>query len=366
VNIKSVEELGQLAKAGWEHWTDLGMIKPTYYKYYGADYVMLSYTYECQLKPPAEWNFVERVSRGLILCRRTGHVITRPFDKFWNHSQVEVPNAPIKRIYEKMDGSLLLSYFVPHRLHPFGCTKGSFSSEQAVVGSDWLRIRYDTTGFRRDLTYLFEIIYKDNRIVVDYGIREELVLLAIRENATGKYFEWDDVKQFALTYGFGLPQIYIFDSPEVLEKSCKTLHGNAEGYIVEFENGKRVKYKGDEYLRIHRLLSGISFKNTLAAYAEGRFAHYMSDVPDMYQELVQSYVDEIEQKIQKIKDDVESLWIIAPKTSRKDYAEWVMREAKDYFPYMFNKWCDQDMTRSILKKEFKKRALDEKVIPLAE
>ncbi len=37
----------------------------------------------------------------------------------------------------------------------------------------------------KDKTYLFEIIYPENRIVIDYGDSDDLILLSIINNETG-------------------------------------------------------------------------------------------------------------------------------------------------------------------------------------
>ncbi|MET9842806.1 hypothetical protein ABZZ01_34320, partial [Streptomyces virginiae] len=56
-------------------------------------------------------------------------------------------------------------------------SKGSFISAQAV----WAQRRLDgadTAALHPGTTYLAEILYPQNRIVVDYGDRRDLVLLA--------------------------------------------------------------------------------------------------------------------------------------------------------------------------------------------
>lgn len=72
--IRSIEDIQQLAMAGLRDW-----------KFYGdvvvraeGDLLIFNYTELAQYK--AEWNFFERVSRGLIINARTGEVVARPFD----------------------------------------------------------------------------------------------------------------------------------------------------------------------------------------------------------------------------------------------------------------------------------------------
>ncbi len=63
---------------------------------------------------------------------------------------------------------------------------GPSPAEQALRANAMLQTKYASALARLspDKTYLFEIIYPENRIVVNYGDVEELVLLAIIDNAT--------------------------------------------------------------------------------------------------------------------------------------------------------------------------------------
>ncbi len=73
-------------------------------------------------------------------------------------------------VYEKMDGSLGILYWIDDK--PFLATRGAFESEQAIKGTELLRKHQNLNKLNRNYTYLFEIIYPSNRIVVDYGAEE--------------------------------------------------------------------------------------------------------------------------------------------------------------------------------------------------
>ena len=64
--------------------------------------------------------------------------------------------------------------------------RSRLTSEQATRATDLYRRKY--TEFRPNpgLTYLFEIIYPGNRIVVDYGATEDLILLAVIDHRKPK------------------------------------------------------------------------------------------------------------------------------------------------------------------------------------
>ena len=145
-----------------------------------------NYTAKCQYAPL--WTPETRHCRGLIV-HDDGRIVARPFPKFFNfeeHSRSEIAFSKPFTVAEKIDGSLGV-------LYPDGdgwaiASRGSFTSPQAQHGTAILRERHSDFRPFDGLTYLFEIIYPENRIVVDYGKRRELVLLAVIETATGRDF----------------------------------------------------------------------------------------------------------------------------------------------------------------------------------
>jgi hypothetical protein len=68
---------------------------------------------------------------------------------------------------------------------------------------------------------MFEIIYPENRIVLDYGERQDLVLLAGRNRFTGEYLPFGEVRELAERYGFALPRVYEFAEIEALLKDLE-------------------------------------------------------------------------------------------------------------------------------------------------
>lgn len=101
-----------------------------------------------------------KACRGLIVDAENW-IVQRPFEKFFSIEQLE----PFD-VYDKLDGSLGILYWVGDE--PAIATRGSFISDQAKRGTEFLRARKDLNLDRR-YTYLFEIIYPENRVVVNYG-----------------------------------------------------------------------------------------------------------------------------------------------------------------------------------------------------
>lgn len=216
-----------------------------------GDLVLLSYTDAAH--HAAEWSYLERVSRGLIINKVTGEIVARPFDKFFHWLEGgRRASGHIVTVMEKLDGSLGILY----RANGYKITtKGDFNSAQASWATEYLNTKYNLKRLPDELTLLFEIIYPGNRVILDYGAREDLVLLAARNRFTGAYLPfYPDLYELAKWYGFNLPQTYPFNNlREILAETGTTKH---EGWVVEFSDHQRFKFKGDYYLEQALLLAG--------------------------------------------------------------------------------------------------------------
>lgn len=158
--ISSIEELQQLVVSGETNWHQYGVVNTKEYD------DLILFNYGTIFRPYHRWTFFERISRGLILNKHTGEVVARPFDKFWNWGEKGwKPKGDIKHVYAKEDGSLGILY--RHNGEYCIATRGSFTSPQALRATKILQKNYGLTTLWDDWTLLFEIIYPENRIVVD-------------------------------------------------------------------------------------------------------------------------------------------------------------------------------------------------------
>ncbi|MBC7774546.1 MAG: T4 RnlA family RNA ligase [Phycisphaerae bacterium] len=277
------------------------------------------YNYAAKTQYEQLWNEVTLACRGFILDSQ-GRVVARPFPKFFNlseHDPSELPDEPFE-VFEKMDGSLGILYWVDDQ--PYIATRGSFSSDQAKHATALLHERYTGTfsQLRRDVTYLFEIIYPDNRIVVDYGFTDELYLLGIIDNSTGQELPNDP------GLGFPLPRQH-----EGLT-DWRHLHhqpdsGNREGFVLRFQNGLRVKVKFEEYVRLHRLITGVSNVTVWEHLAAGRsLDELLERVPDEFYNWVQQVVAELQSQFSAIEFACQAAFKVLE--TRKDTALYFLTQ----------------------------------------
>ena len=215
------------------------------------------YNYTPKTQYDRVWNELTLACRGLILDEEY-NIVARPFGKFFNLGEMEnqvIPNEPFE-VFEKLDGSLGILYW--HEGKPFIASRGSFSSEQALVATELLHTQYAHVIPQLDptKTYLFEIIYPENRIVVDYGAERKLVLLAVIDNQTG--IDVLETQHHAFLKEGGFEIVKRYDGLNDLQLLKTQEEENKEGFVVRFQSGYRLKVKFEEYQRIHRIVTGVS------------------------------------------------------------------------------------------------------------
>src|SRR4051794_7418638 len=168
---------------------------------------LLIYNYTNKTQFDNKWNNETLHCRGLIMDSKR-NIIARPFPKFFNVEQHTdpIPVEPFE-VFDKLDGSLGILYHAGDT--PQLATRGSFTSDQAIKGTEILHGRYPIVRFYTSWTFLFEIIYPANRIVVDYGPIEDIYLLTAINTATGEEMPYDDL--YAFSVETGLPVVERFD-----------------------------------------------------------------------------------------------------------------------------------------------------------
>ncbi len=197
------------------------------------------------------WNEITILARGLILDERRERVVATPFPKFWNLGErgESIPDLPFE-VFTKEDGSLIILWHDGNVWRT--ATKGSLDSDQARAAAAWIGDR-DLSALVPGSTYLAEYVAPTNRIVVPYE-REELVLLAAYDEG-GLEFGYTLLADTADQLAWRLVERHAFDSITDLVEHTERLPATAEGFVLLFADGTRLKIKGDEYKRVHALIS---------------------------------------------------------------------------------------------------------------
>ena len=249
-----------------------------------------------------------------------GTVVARPFPKFFNHGQPGAPEvdlaAPV-RVTDKADGSLGVIY--PDGTGGFAvATRGSFASDQALHATAVLRDRYGHWAPPAGLTVLVEIIYPGNRIVLDYGDLDDLVLLGAVDLGTGATYGPEAVPDWPG------PVVESFAYPTLADALAAPPRAGREGLVVWFpDTDLRVKLKYEEYVRLHRIVTGLNARVVWEGI--GDLDALVEPLPDEFHPWVRtvaaSLLAEADARAATIEEAYRSIMAgLADGWSRKDFA----------------------------------------------
>ncbi len=215
-----------------------------------------------------------RECRGTTYDACTGRVIARKFHKFFNIGErletqphlIDWARPHVRLV--KADGSLMTPLVLAGKVRwssKMGVTKVSAPVEAfAETHSGYSRLAQDAATL--GVTPLFEWCSSEvQRIILDYP-ESRLVLLALRETVSGRYWPQDDVETYARS--FGVPSIDRVPGSVTDHVAYRTeLAGltGVEGEVVAFATGERYKAKTAEYLRFHRALAGLAQEKDVLA-----------------------------------------------------------------------------------------------------
>jgi RNA ligase len=247
-----------------------------------------------------KWDDVTLQCRGLVTGTE-GNVVARPFKKFFNLEENKHTPTSDFEVFDKMDGSLGIMF--KYNGEMVCATRGSFTSDQSKWMTEFAQKYNYQDIIVEGFTYLFEIIYPENRIVVNYDGQEKLVLLGIINTETGEEVPYNDLMFLKKLYeGFDVVKKYdgVRDYSELKGK----VEQNSEGFVVRFSNGDRMKIKGEEYLRLHKIMTNVSTTGVWELLSNGGdINEFLKDVPDEFYKKVKDYADLLKYGFYRVSED---------------------------------------------------------------
>jgi len=303
-----------------------------------------------------KWDEVITICRGLVTDDK-GNIIARPFKKFFNMEEGKHTPTPEFEVFEKMDGSLGIMFLYNNEL--ICATRGSFTSDQAKWMANFAKKYNYKDIIVGGFTYLFEIIYPENRIVVEYNGQERLVLLGIIKTETGK-----EISYHALPFDeFDVVKKY--DGIKDYSILKKLVNNNQEGFVVRFSNGDRMKIKGEEYIRLHKIMTNLSTTAIWEILSNGNnIEELLIDVPDEFYDKIKSYIKDLQYGFMSIQEYAGKLYDNFYESTdgltginKKDYAMWVQKQQKFLHPILFKMYDRKPYSEIIwklIKPKFKK------------
>jgi len=321
-----------------------------------SDVILLNYTPE--LVYSRQWNDINIQCRGLILNEKTGEVLARPFPKFFNYGEnpacdamiprTKITNngyiagvkiAPKPEITIKQDGSLGIMYRLDGKIR--WATRGSFTSPQSQIAQQIWDDKYSRSNslFLRSGTYIAltlmcEIIHPETKVVVPYDFTD-LVLIGATNRFTGFDFGYSTLS--ALGSSFNLPVTKKVEGTiEEIVAKAKTLHYSEEGFVLRWvlDDGAvlRLKVKGDEYMKVHRIAYGLSKKRIVQSWVDGKLNDLITSVPEEFRAEIEELQNLLCSASAKFECAAGYIWTYSLSEecqSRKDYAKFVMEQTQN-------------------------------------
>lgn len=319
------------------------------------------YNYSEDVQYRNRWNKITLACRGLILNTETSEVVARPWEKFFNFGQMDnrIESTASVEVTDKIDGSLGILYRRPDGDFSIA-TRGSFASEQAIHATELLSTKYadfliDRVGaFWLDQnTYLFEIVYPSNRIVVNYGDMDDLVLLGAVNKQYGHYY---GPTEAAAQLAWPGPVTEVWRYEQFVDALSAPDRAGKEGYVIR--SGRNiVKLKQADYVELHRIVTNLSPKTIWEAIGNGKsVADICAEIPDEFHKYVEDIGDSLHLQYSTITIAVRiefaqikaKLWKgEGTEISRRAWAEEIKKSS--YPGLMFNVLDGKDIKEAVWK-----------------
>lgn len=310
-----------------------------------GDLSLYNYSHACQFGK--YWNEFTLRARGLVLNTREEKVQAWVMPKFFNYEELEgnIPVTPF-HVYEKYDGSMGVVF------HHNGIwkvsTRGSFSSDQAIWAELFLS-KLDQSWMNTEYTYIVEIIFHENRIVVDYDWEGLVVLTAF--DSSGQEVPFHELESIKFPSGVRPARRYDFSSLDELLRTRDLLDSNSEGFVVKHECGYRWKLKGEEYCQLHKMISNVTPKWIYETLSSGQnIDAYLKALPDEFYDDAIKIVNSLQETFLEIRDDVYRYYeeisnlnsVKKDSNPRKEFALKIKEVCPQYLAPLFAIWDGKD------------------------
>lgn len=324
-------------KSTFDEYVKKGLVRSQTYK----DMTIYQYTEITQFE--SLWNNCTLNARGIVFDD-DGDLVQRCIPKFFNHDEpdgIKVERLTLAEqvpvIQEKLDGSLIK--ITKDEKHGLVITsKASFESDQAKMAKEI--VEENNYSFKEGWTYHFELIHPDNQIVLNYGDERKLVLLAIIDNKTGK-----DINIYSDEFKFEKPKLYDYET--LLDINAINKDGLHEGVVVNY-GSYRLKYKTDEYIRLHRIVTEFTPKRVWESLSSGQRIDRMN-IPEEFIKWLDETEKELLSKYNELFNKIDYAILETENMTNKEIALSNDENIKEMREYIFAIRSGKDVKAKIWK-----------------
>lgn len=266
------------------------------------------YTYTDQCVFARAWDEITLNNRGHIYDVQSGERIACAMPKFFNLGENE------DSLYEKFnwgkpyhvlakeDGWLGVLYRHENKFKV--ASRGSFHSDGAQWATSFIQ-KFDLSCLPDEATLCFEIINPKQKIILDYSGQETLIILAAFNRCDGTEYPREIIEQWA--ENIGLPIVTKYD---ISIKDCLEIQKEGkgrEGFVLVFQDGRRIKVKTDWYMALAKLMSNMSPIAIWDTMSMGKVPEaYMVKLPEELRPLATAYKETLEDQYLKIFEGIKA------------------------------------------------------------
>jgi RNA ligase len=206
--------------------------------------------------------------------------------------------------------------------------------------------------------------------VVQYDF-EDLVLLGMintkTENEVVLHSEDVDLRLKNLIQNIGFRVVKKYDGISDFTTLKNIIKDDEEGYVVKFSNGDRMKIKGEEYLRLHKIMTNISTTTVWEILSSGgKIEDFLKDVPDEFYGKIKTYASSLGYHWYQYYNQLGKTYDyfrfgkygdIEVEPTKKEFAEHIKNHHPIAKAIMFAMWDGKDYDKiiwSALKPKFRK------------
>jgi len=260
------------------------------------------------------WTPQIRAMRGLVYSYEKPGIldgiklVSRGFEKFFNQS--ELPETSIESLRksagskalvcrEKADGHMI-EYFLLDDAFLQATTRGKFGTKSSIEATQMLNraswIKADNiirTVGKELMTLVVELVTPNTEVHVDYSNKETLYLLAAYDKSGDKIHDsiLSDIVG-AMPETFELPGSKLMTLDEILTDVSDRSIENKEGWVVQFPDGKLVKFKYETYIG-KMVASKLSYKYIMRCIQKERLNKMIGTLPEEIREVADIMTGEI-------------------------------------------------------------------------
>lgn len=284
-------------------------------------------------------------ARGIILERDTWKVVRLAFYKFFNLGEGHAAAIDWEGgtyATQKEDGSLISMYYYDNKwnvatngridAHDAELNNGQYKTFYDLFKAALLRTNpnFDEAILQKSCTYTFELCSPFNKIVCDYPepvvyltcVRDNDILAELNLSANGQLL------------GVPTPTQYQCQKMSDYQTLVENFGENVEGIVIQDKHYNRVKLKTNLYFELHRAVNNgrVTVERAfglIMANDHHEFLVYFPEYKDYFDNLIEQY--ENAKKTISVVTAAVSTWKAAnPEASRKDFADWVFANYKQW------------------------------------